>query len=221
MSQWIAHGLPDRLDGSSLVDVGCWEGDICAEAVRRGATPVLGIDYCTSPDLERNLDEGGFAFIQLDILSEKALQLPEFDVVHSAGVLYHVENPLSFLYRLRKLCRLGGLMHIETTVAFGPSREPVMLFHPRDSFDENPSNWWSPNELCLIEMLKEVGLSEIEVITRWSAPEVPPDDFLTGRIAVRGRATNTPQVLSQKMLPRRPSYMPISSGKGNRKGIAR
>lgn len=216
MSQWTSHGLPERMDGLSFVDVGCWEGDICAEAVARGAASVLGIDYCTSPDLERTLSTSSFDFIQLDLLSEKALQLPEFDVVHSAGVLYHVENPFSFLYRLRKLCRFGGSIHVETTVAIGPTQEPVMLFHPRDSFDANPSNWWSPNEPCLIAMLEEVGLSDIEVTSK---PECPSEtkDFTMNRICVRGRVANTPTSISQKMLPRRPSYMPIAAGRGSRR----
>jgi tRNA (mo5U34)-methyltransferase len=214
MDTWIAQGLPERLDGQSFLDVGCWEGHMCAEAVRRGAAAVVGIDYCTSPDLEQTLAGSNFSFVQMDILSEKALQLPEFDVVYSAGVLYHVENPLSFLFRLRKLCRPGGILHIETALAVGPSQQPVMVFHPGSSCDDNPSNWWSPNERCLIAMLEVIGLTDIEVV--WKHEPATSGDFTIGRISVRGRAANTPENISQKMLPRRPSYMPISAGKGNR-----
>lgn len=186
---------------------------MCIEATKRNAAVVVGIDYCTSPDLLDNLKRFPFSFIQVDVLSEKILELPEFDVVHCAGVLYHVENPVSFLFRLRKLCRPGGWIHIETTCYHSRSDLPLMAFHPDDSLDQNPSNWWSPNEACLYEMLRVVGLSEIEVTFK-SAPSRH-----IGRIGIKGHATNTPASLSSKLLPRRPSLMPQSAGLGNRFGV--
>ena len=87
-SAWNGYKLPECIDGKSFLDVGCWEGLMCAEALRRGASFALGIDYCTSPDLTRAMREHGFQFLQMDIFSEKLLELPEFDLVHCAGVLY-------------------------------------------------------------------------------------------------------------------------------------
>lgn len=213
--QWQRHGLPARVDGLSFLDVGCWEGYVCAEAVRRGASPVLGIDYCTSPDLAATMARCGFGFMQLDLLSEKALQLPEFDIVHCAGVLYHVENPLSLLFRLRKLCRFGGMLHLETSYAVGPTEQPVMVFHPGSSLDDNPSNWWSPNEPCLREMLSVIGLAELEVTFRTTPKR--RSEYAMGRIGVKGRVANTAADISQKMLPRRASLMPAAAGQGNRR----
>jgi len=79
-----------------------------------------------------NLEKFGFSFVQLDIQSEKLLQLLEFDLVHCAGVFYHVENPLSLLFRLRKLCHHDDGY---TLVAFGigprlpPERDPNAALH--------------------------------------------------------------------------------------------
>jgi SAM-dependent methyltransferase len=213
--QWRAHGLPERLDGKSFLDIGCWEGDICVEAMRRGAKDVVGIDFCVCDDLLETLDKTPFTFIQMDVLSDKLLELPEFDIVHASGVLYHVENPVSFLYRLRKLCHVGSALHIETSCAAGPGTHPVLVFHPRDSYDSNPSNWASPNERWLIEMLTEVGLTDIEVTSRAALDPVPAD-FGFGRIAVKGIVSNTPAAISQKMLPRRPRYMSTAKSRGNR-----
>ena len=42
---------PGRAGRQSFLDVGCWEGVHCAEAVRRGADSVVGVDICTCPDL--------------------------------------------------------------------------------------------------------------------------------------------------------------------------
>ena len=55
--QWRAHGLPERLDGKSFLDIGCWEGDICVEAMRRGAKDVVGVDFCVCDDLVETLDK--------------------------------------------------------------------------------------------------------------------------------------------------------------------
>lgn len=212
-SQWERHGLPEDLSGRTFIDVGCWEGNICAEATKRNATSVLGIDYCTSPDLARNQQKFGFGFIQLDVFSEKFLELPEFDVVHCAGVLYHVENPLSLLFRLRKLCRAGGSLYLETTLYHAAVSEPVMVFHPDDSFDDNPSNWWSPNESCLLEMVRATGFADT-IVTFRTPPN--PSAPTIGRIGITAWAASTPGDISPKLLPRRPSFMPRASGQGNR-----
>ncbi|MGH7660774.1 MAG: class I SAM-dependent methyltransferase [Vulcanimicrobiaceae bacterium] len=215
-TQWDAHGLPADLTGKSFVDIGCWEGDVCAEAVKRGADFVLGVDYCTSPDLTGNIERSGFSFVQLDVFSEKLLELPEFDVVHCAGVMYHVENPMSLLFRLRKLCRPGAQLFLETSIYCASEATPLMLFHPGATLDDNPSNWWSPNEPCLREMLAAAGFVDIEVADRTA-----PGDNRIGRIAVTCKAAASAKALSAKMLPRRPSFMPQSGGRGNRVGVTR
>jgi len=218
LGQWERHKLPDRLDGKSFLDVGCWEGLTCLEAVKRGASSVLGIDYCTSPDLIANRERAHFSFLQMDVFSEKLLELPEFDVVHCAGVLYHVESPLSLLFRLRKLCKLGGLIFVETTYLVGGPEVPMLAFHPGSTMDDNPSNWWSPNETCLREMLSTVGLKDLEVTYRLD-PEGHATEWQLGRITMRGLASNTPTSITEKVLPRRPSFMPSSPGGGNRAGV--
>ncbi len=220
MSKWTLHALPDDLAGKTFVDVGCWEGHMCVEAMTRNADVVVGIDYCTSPDVLKNLEKSAFNFIRLDIFSEKALELPEFDVVHCAGVLYHVENPLSFLFRLRKLCRPDGWLFLETTFYLAGTAQPVMVFHPEDSLDDNPSNWWSPSPQCLCEMLKAVGFSDIKTTVQ-HPPRVSMPEPAIGRMGIKARSASGPHAISQKLLPRRPAYMPQSSGCGNRVGVSR
>jgi SAM-dependent methyltransferase len=216
-NQWETHKLPERIDGKSYLEVGCWEGLMCAEALRRGASSALGIDYCTSPDLTRAMREHGFQFVQMDIFSEKLLELPEFDLVHCAGVLYHVENPLSMMFRMRKLCVRGGALYIESSYAVAPKEAPVMVFHPGASFADNPSNWWSPSESCVHEMVIAAGFSEVETIRKTDPDTRKP--YPLGRIVVRGKATSSPAHISQKVLPRIPALMPNAEGQGNRFGV--
>src|SRR5687768_5846984 len=111
-NKWDLDRLPSEMRGKSFLDVGCWEGENCVEAKRRNASEVVGVDLCTSESLRKNVDAAGFRFLQLDIFSEKFLELDRFDVVLCGGVLYHVENVLSLLFRLRKTVK--ELLVIET-----------------------------------------------------------------------------------------------------------
>ncbi|MGH7714529.1 MAG: hypothetical protein ACREML_00905, partial [Vulcanimicrobiaceae bacterium] len=99
-----------------------------------------------------------------------------------------------------------------------PASEPVMAFHPDNSLDDNPSNWWSPNESCLLEMLRAAGFADTTVTFRTPPPLAAPT---IGRIGVTAWAASTPGDISLKLLPRRPSYMPDASGRGNRAGVSR
>ena len=214
MSKWEQFGLPGNLRGKSFIDVGCWEGNICLEAADRGAKTVIGTDYCTSPELSKALESGKFSFIQLDIFSEKFLSLPLFDVVYSAGVLYHVENPMSYLVRLRNITAPSGVVYLETTY-LDEGDAPIMVFHPDNTLDENPSNWWSPNERCLCEMMRAAGFTDLRAT--WRSQDVtvttdrPPANLrrlcITGTVAKADLA---------KTLPRRPSFMPDAAAAGSR-----
>ena len=109
---------------------------------------------------------------------------------------------------------------METNLATLPTKQPVMVFHPGSTLDDNPSNWWSPNEACFTEMMRAVGVSELEVISR-APPHFSDADLAVGRIAVRGRAPTATADVSSKMLPRRPTSMPVSRGQGNRRNVER
>jgi len=94
-----------------------------------------------------------------------------------------------------------------------------MAFHPRNSLDDNPSNWWSPSEPCLREMLTAAGFSDIEVLQKRGG--LPNSRLTIGRIVIKAQAASTPYSMSLKVLPRRPSYMPHARGGGNRAGVER
>jgi len=214
---WELHGLPNSMHGKSFLDVGCWEGEMCAEAVRRGARSVLGVDLCTSPELTANVAAAGFKFIQLDIFSEKALELPEFDVVYCAGVFYHVENPFSLLFRLRKLMSPNAELYLETTYVCDDNQLPQLTFHPASTLDNNPSNWWSPNERCLLEMLRASSFSEIAVTSRSSKTVATTDDCVSSIGRISTRALNSGADPSDKVLPRAPRLMPTAPNEGSRR----
>lgn len=199
-TQWVRFGLPRSMKGKRFLDVGCWEGQNCVEAVKRGAEQVVGVDLCTSDELRRNIDEHGFEFLQMDVLSEKWLELDSFDVVLCAGVLYHVENPLSLLFRLRRVTE--ELLVLETATYIVETDRPVLVLSPVDN-RRNASNWWFPNKLGVFEMLKASGFSDVTV----------QEEKLrtTGsRLCVHAKPVRLDSY--DRVLPRQPEVMSIAGG---------
>ncbi len=173
-NKWDLFQMPASARGKSFLDVGCWEGANCVEAVRRGASPVVGVDLCTSQELRENVEEHDFQFLQLDVFSEKFLALDTYDIVLCSGVLYHVENPISLLFRLRKVCR--EQLVIETLSHKVLPEHSMMLFYPSVDEGDDPTTWWVPNQKCLTDMLETSGFTDVRVVqqrdTRWGLERV-------------------------------------------------
>ena len=202
-NKWQRYKLPEDMTGKTFLDVGCWEGVNCAEAVSRGASHVVGVDLCTSNELRENIDNYGFQFVQMDILSEKWLELDTFDVVLCGGVLYHVENVISLLFRLRQVT--GELLVLETAIRQTETDEPLLMFRPSDERTRNPSNWWVPNRAAVFDMLVACGFTDVE-------PSWEKDKGGTGgRLAVHAKPTRLDGY--ERILPRKIESMPIEGGK--------
>lgn len=200
--KWEKFKLPEDMTGKTYLELGCWEGANCAEAVKRGASQVVGVDICTTDDLAANVEEFGFEFLQLDVLSEKWLELDTFDVVLCSGVLYHVENVISLLLRLRRVTE--GLLVLETaTREIEGTDEPLMVFRPDDEVN-NPSNWWFPNERGLFAMMRTCGFTDIEKVWERERP--------TGaRLCVHAKPERRPNY--DRVLPRKREAMSVAGGK--------
>lgn len=204
-SRWEQFRLPVELSGKSFLDVGCWEGVHCAEAVRRDARDVVGIDLCSCDDLRANVDRYGFEFLQMDVFSEKWLELDRFDVVLCSGLLYSVENVISLIFRLRSVT--AGLLVVETGITRLQEDKPMMIFHGQGEGTANPSNWWTPNKLCLEQMLTTAGFEGISTV--WE--EERHEHY--SRTCVQAVPSGKPD--RARILPRKPRHMPIN-GDGNR-----
>lgn len=135
--------------GKSVIDIGCWEGHRCLRLADKGAKSILGIDICESPN------RADFDFLQIDVMSDRFWEVEPVDIVFCTGVLYHIPDPINFLYRLRRITK--ETLVIGTVIDNMPDPEPIMKFLRYDALDRNPSNWWLPNSACFEEMLKTVG----------------------------------------------------------------
>ncbi|QOG23409.1 MULTISPECIES: TIGR04290 family methyltransferase [Bradyrhizobium] len=171
--------VPERLEGKSVLDIGCNAGFYAMEMKRRGAERVLGLDTD-----EAYLAQARFAAevnglrIEFRKMSTYDIgQLGEtFDLVIFMGVLYHLRHPLLALdlihehvardLLLFQSMQRGGA-HIDaigenydfwTTDQFDSSGYPKLHFIENEYADD-PTNWWVPNRACVEAMLRSAGFS--------------------------------------------------------------
>jgi tRNA (mo5U34)-methyltransferase len=168
---------PLDLNGKTVLDIGAWNGGFSLEAVRRGARSVTGLDHYSwvhpsfrgreTFDLVSRVMGANLAAIDLD-LDSPALDLSgvgRFDVVLFLGVFYHLRNPLGALQQIAQL--VDEVLVLESYVEqFSPER-PAMMFYPGTELANDASNWWGPNETCLIELLRMAGFPRIITSPGW------------------------------------------------------
>lgn len=108
------------------------------------------------------------------------MALPVFDVLIFTGVLYHVQDPLEALKRLR--ARTGELALLETHIngRLG-NDEPLMAFYEHDELNRDPTNWWGPNACCLEAMLRTAGFSFTQSMKIFDTAASEPS--VNGRVA--------------------------------------
>jgi tRNA (mo5U34)-methyltransferase len=205
-SRWEEFRMPADLGGRTFLDVGCWEGVHSAEATRRGAERVVGIDICTCPDLTANVERYGFEFLQMDVFGDGWLGLGKFDVVLCSGLLHSVADPVGLLMRLRNVT--GELLTIETASTALGGDEPIAIF--RDDGAGNLSNWWIPNRPCLESMLETAGFEGVATIFEESREEH------WGRLCVQ--AVPSGAVEPGRLLPRKPRLMSVNGGNRGGRG---
>lgn len=193
--------LPARLDGMSVLDIGCNAGFYSFEMKRRGAARVLGIDtdehYLRQARFSAEVLDADVEFRRMPVWDVASLG-ERFNLVIFMGVLYHLRHPLLALdlihehvakdLMLFQSMQRGSrkIVHVEPDYAFNdpapfddPGYPKMHFIEHRYSHDE--TNWWVPNRSCVEAMLRSSGFSieaqpEDEVyLCRWRDIEVPPD----------------------------------------------
>jgi tRNA (mo5U34)-methyltransferase len=175
--QQISPAIPEKLDGASVLDIGCNGGFYSIEMKRRGAARVLGIDVD-----DRYLKQARFAAktLGLEIEFEKRSvyatdEIPgQFDFVLFMGVFYHLRYPLYALDQVIK--KVAGTLVFQTMIRgsetvrqwaddypfwnkeiFHDPDFPAMYFIEK-SYSQDPTNWWIPNCAAMEGMLRSSGL---------------------------------------------------------------
>jgi len=168
--------LPERLTGRSVLDVGAWDGFFSFEAERRGAARVVAADHFAwnvgwgtgqgkaGFQLARDVLQSKVEDVEIDVMQLSPQAVGTFDVVLFLGVLYHVKEPLSALERVASVTR--DLLIVETVVDMVGIARPAAAFYPADEIGRDPTNWWGPNLPALHGMLRAVGFTSVETVTR-------------------------------------------------------
>ena len=176
------HALPSRLDGLSVLDIGCNGGFYSIEMKRRGARRVVGIDSD-----HRYLEQARFAAevsgVRIELRNLSVYELPSlgerFDIVLFMGVLYHLRHPLLALDILHEYA-VGDLVVFQSMLRGSTECREFAgdySFEQRDHFDDaayprmhfiehkyagDPTNWWVPNRAAAAGMLRSAGFAIVD-----------------------------------------------------------
>ncbi|MCH8851208.1 MAG: DUF1698 domain-containing protein [Planctomycetes bacterium] len=183
------YEIPDDLSGKRVLDVGAFDGFWTFLALERGAEQVFAIDDW-SDRIDEYGDERHKPWDTFDFCRERlgytlkncshetmtvydlrnGLDGP-FDVVFLLGVLYHLRHPLLALDTIAKVCKPGAELYIESAVCdqYSPYAEGtppydgrcVMEFYPTNEYSNRSTNWWTPNLMCLVNMVAAAGFGDI------------------------------------------------------------
>lgn len=128
----VDHHLGGRYTGSTVLDLGCLEGYFSLECALRGAD-VLGIDAkeinvkkCEFVKSVLGVPNARFALD--DVMNVTVERYGSVDVVLALGLLYHLDDPFSFLAQMAKLC--DGFLVLDTLVALEGAPQTIDDWEP-------------------------------------------------------------------------------------------
>jgi tRNA (mo5U34)-methyltransferase len=168
--------LPEGLSGTTVLDVGAWDGYFSFEAERRGAARVLATDSFVwrgegwgsreGFELARRALGSRVEDMEIDVLELSAQRPGRFDLVLFLGVLYHMRHPLLALERIADVT--ANQLILETHVDMLGSRRPAAAFYPGSETWGDPTTWWGLNPKALEAMLRLIGFRRVECVSRRS-----------------------------------------------------
>lgn len=174
------YGIPERLEGKRVLDVGTWDGFWAFEFERRGATVTavdlgalssIDLPVAIKDELERSgLDQrlgGGFELarsalgssaerIERSVYDLDPGELGTYDVVHFADVLMHLDSPITALRRVRSIASDTAII----VATFDPTLgdEPILRYQG----GWTNAVWWSFSLKALGQMALDAGFSDVE-----------------------------------------------------------
>lgn len=152
-------GLPSDLTGKKVLDVGACDGYYSAELLARGAC-VTALDY-------RPKSSSGFAIMeeirQISIphlvcnIFDIDESIGKFDIILLLGVIYHLPDISSALWKLRKICT--GTLFMESYIEDFESKQPMAKYYEAATLNGDKTNFWAPNVACMESMLRDCGFT--------------------------------------------------------------
>ncbi len=114
-------GSDGDLSGLRLMDLGCLEGGLSFEMAREDME-VLGVEGRSSNFEKCRLIKDYFGFPNLDFIHLDVKELNRqyqgvFDAVLCCGILYHLDDPVSFLKLLNEITHKDSVLFLDTHIA--------------------------------------------------------------------------------------------------------
>jgi tRNA (mo5U34)-methyltransferase len=192
------YGLPDSLEGKTVLDVATADGFFALELERRGAERVVAIDVPSIRDIEwtqsarQHVDDLAHAprapevferagssveYIPMNVYDMSPETLGVFDVVFCGSLLLHLRDPITALERIRSVT--GELAIIET------SHDPALTdAHPHAQWvsfgagiPEDPPGvygvFFRPAPQALRRMCEYAGFADVELHDMFGLPPDP------------------------------------------------
>jgi tRNA (mo5U34)-methyltransferase len=162
----------ELLKGKTVLDIGAWDGyfSFLAERLEAKKVTALDVDVKKGFMIARKILESNVEYVTKDIMDTTPENIGTFDVVLYPGVLYHMKFPYLSLHKVADLVKDGGRLFVETHTCQLPDHDnvgrpmPVMKFYPNKELNKDPTNWWGPNNTCVIQMLQTLGFRVEKVI---------------------------------------------------------
>jgi tRNA (mo5U34)-methyltransferase len=182
------YGIPQFLDGRSVLDVGPGHGFFAFEFERRGArrvataelpswaehdaSPILREEFERSPASTDEYHRGAFGFaieargsrVERHFCSVYDLSpgsVGTFDLVFCASVLLHLTDPLRALFGIRRVCLDQAIIctAIDTHAHVADEARALFVGTPKGQA------FWFPTMTCIERMLLAAGFARVERVS--------------------------------------------------------
>lgn len=98
-----------------------------------------------------------------DFMTMDLSTLGSFDIVVFLGVLYHLEEPLTALRRVRALTKGVAVIETEVVDVRGYPDDNLLVFFDDDTWGRDFTNWYAPTLPALRSMCRAAGFDRVEV----------------------------------------------------------
>jgi tRNA (mo5U34)-methyltransferase len=160
---WNKLRIDSDVSGQRVLDIGASDGFFTLRIAEQGGD-VTAVDFRSKDGhgfgVMETLTGRSFAYEHANIFDLDTERLGRFDIVLFLGVLYHLPDMVRAFHKLRAVC--SGTLLLETHCD-NTLRQDVAIarYYKGDSLAGDITNFWSPNRLCVIDMLSDAGFDVV------------------------------------------------------------